>query len=129
MTTSEYILYRNLAGMDQYSVASSGEDIELKDDEEDKLEEWYDDKVDHNEVQDLNQDNEERRVKELFEPRDEAMKAKLKHESINQVSNETDNHTAMKSIGDDTKKEEGIANHTTADTAIVVINDSKYDKK
>ena len=69
MTEREYHAYKNMAGIDEYSI-STVEDAETKDETADKNEGWYDTPVEPEEVAYLNQQNEEYRVREAFMPRD-----------------------------------------------------------
>ena len=69
MTEQEYCSYKNLSGVDEYSILSAGEDTELKDQETDK-EGWYDYEIDEEEIKDIKKQNEEARIRELFQPRD-----------------------------------------------------------
>ena len=76
MTVEEYCDYRNLAGIDKYSISSAGEETEANDLEADKKDRWYDEDIQDQEIKDIKQDNEECRIRELFEPRDAAVKIK-----------------------------------------------------
>ena len=76
MTVEEYCDYRNLAGIDNYSISSAGEETEANNLEADKKDGWYDEDIQDQEIKDIKQDNEEYRIRELFEPRDAAVKIK-----------------------------------------------------
>ena len=60
MSHEEYETYKNLAGKDDYSIAStaSGVDMEEEDAKADEQETWYDDEVQPNETQLLQEDSE-----------------------------------------------------------------------
>ena len=76
MTEAQYYSYKNLAGVDNYIIESptKGEDTEEKDLRTNAEEGWYDDEVDSNEVAALDEDTNQERIKEIFEPQDKFVK-------------------------------------------------------
>ena len=90
MNETEYTNYKNLAGIDEYSIESSieGVDMEEKDNEADK-QGWYDEAVGDKEVEELETDTKTRKVKEMFEPR---IKQEKKSSSVSQSHTSKERH-------------------------------------
>ena len=64
MTPEEYEAYTNMAGKEEYSIASTstGVDVEEEDAKADENEEWYDAEVNPQEVKHLKEDQEKETV-------------------------------------------------------------------
>ena len=62
MTKEEYYAYKNMAGIDNYSIQSNGADADDNDIKEDKIQGWHDYEIEDNEIEDLEKDTEEQRV-------------------------------------------------------------------
>ena len=101
MTIEEYCEYRNLAGIGAYSFSSAGEEAEANDLELDNKEGWFDEEIQKQEITDLNRDNEEHRIRELFEPREPS--GTIKNEIVigdqNQHLNAMELEQSKESIG------------------------------
>ena len=131
MTEVEFAAYKNLAGLDEYSIASAGDAMIDIDNEADEKHGWHDEGIEETKIADLEKDTEERRIKELFEPRhtgnESSTVAHVKSEDLTSSTPKIDEDSAMTSPSKDIKKHKTAK--TTSNKLMHDINDQRLSQK